>query len=73
MERESLCGSAYKRLALLEENAGRPRQELKAITNMLERYARAEEIGRRDRLEHLLSGDEPDGRRTGVVTPARGR
>jgi len=50
MERESLCGSAYKRLALLEAAAKRSRQELDAIKSMREHYARAEDIGKRERL-----------------------
>ena len=51
MERESLCGSAYKRLALLEGAAKRSREEGKAITSMLESYARAEALGRKDHLD----------------------
>jgi tetratricopeptide (TPR) repeat protein len=51
MERESLCGSAYKRLALLEAAAKRPRQEAQAIRNMLEHYGRAEALGRKNRLD----------------------
>jgi len=51
MERESLCGSAYKRLALLEAAAKRPREEGKAIVKMLECYTRAEVLGRRDHLD----------------------
>ena len=51
MERESLCGSAYKRLALLEGAAKRSREEGKAIASMLESYARAEALGRRDHLD----------------------
>jgi hypothetical protein len=50
MERESLCGSAYKRLALLEAGANRARQELDAIKNMRAHYARAEDLGKRERL-----------------------
>jgi hypothetical protein len=50
LERESLCGSAYKRLALLEGSAQRPRHELDAIRNMQAHYARAEDLGRREHL-----------------------
>ena len=51
MERESLCGSAYKRLALLEARGETAAQEGKAIASMLESYARAEALGRRDHLD----------------------
>ena len=50
MERESLCGSAYKRLALLEAGAKRARQESEAIKNMQAHYKRAEEVGNREHL-----------------------
>ncbi|HEX2079596.1 MAG TPA: CHAT domain-containing protein [Longimicrobium sp.] len=51
-ERESLCGSAWKRLALVEAIAERPQAEEQAIARMKERYARAEELARG-------SGDAP--------------
>lgn len=43
-ERESLCGSAWKRLALLESLAERSEEELLAIESMKNRYARAESL-----------------------------
>jgi hypothetical protein len=46
MEREALCGSAYKRLALIEAAAGRSREERRAISRMQAHYARAETLGR---------------------------
>jgi hypothetical protein len=46
VERESLCGSAWKRLALVEAIAERPQAEEQAITRMGERYAKAEELAR---------------------------
>ena len=42
IERESLLGSAWKRLALVEAIAGRPRDELAAIASMQASYAKAE-------------------------------
>jgi len=47
-------GSAYKRLALLEAAAKRPREEGKAIVEMLECYTRAEVLGRRDHLDSSI-------------------
>ena len=46
IEREDLCGSAWKRLALLEAIAGRSDKELAAINNMKASYARAEALAR---------------------------
>ena len=46
MERESLCGSAYKRLAMIEGAAGKSAAEARAIAAMKEHYARAEALGR---------------------------
>jgi len=46
IEREDLCGSAWKRLALLEAIAGRSDKELAAINNMKASYARAETLAR---------------------------
>jgi tetratricopeptide (TPR) repeat protein len=46
MERESLYGSAYKRLALIEAAAGRPAAEARAIAGMKLHYRNAESIGR---------------------------
>ena len=51
MERRSLCGSACKRLALLEEKAGRPRAAAEAIARMEKHYAAAEALGRRQGLD----------------------
>ncbi len=50
IERESLCGSAWKRLAMLEAIAGNPTAEREAIGRMLRRYASAESIARQ--LKH---------------------
>lgn len=46
IERESLCGSAWKRMALLEALAKRPGDEAKAIVNMKLRYGNAETLAR---------------------------
>jgi pimeloyl-ACP methyl ester carboxylesterase len=46
MERESLCGSAYRRLAMIEGAAGKSGAEARAIAAMKEHYARAEALGR---------------------------
>jgi hypothetical protein len=46
MERESLYGSAYKRLALVAAAAGRPADERQAIEAMKIHYQRAVAIGR---------------------------
>jgi len=46
IERESLCGSAWKRMALLEALAQKPDAEAKAIVNMKLRYANAEKLAR---------------------------
>jgi tetratricopeptide (TPR) repeat protein len=56
-ERESLYGSAYKRLALIEAAAGsgRDAQEIEAISKMKAHYAAAEKIAR------LREADEPPG------------
>jgi tetratricopeptide (TPR) repeat protein len=43
-ERESLYGSAYKRLALIEAAAGRPEAEAEAIAEMKKHYEAAERI-----------------------------
>ncbi|HUP39554.1 MAG TPA: CHAT domain-containing protein [Vicinamibacterales bacterium] len=48
VERESLYGSAYKRLALIEAAAGRHAAELNAIANMKDHYEAAERIARAD-------------------------
>jgi hypothetical protein len=46
MERKSLLGSAYKRLALVEAAAGRESEEMDAIERMKDYYAEAEQLGR---------------------------
>ncbi len=46
MERHSLCGSAYKRLAMVERVAGRPTDTDAALRKMLRCYAAAERLGR---------------------------
>lgn len=45
-ERESLCGAAFKRLALVERAAGRPDEEAQAVAAMRAHYAEAERIAR---------------------------
>jgi len=45
MERESLTGSAYKRLALIERAAGSAQRENAAIARMLGHYEAAERLG----------------------------
>jgi len=52
-ERANLCGSAMKRLALVEAAAGRPRQELQAIEEMKRYYKRGEELCKQDGLCNL--------------------
>jgi tetratricopeptide (TPR) repeat protein/triacylglycerol esterase/lipase EstA (alpha/beta hydrolase family) len=54
IERESLYGSAYKRVALIEAAAGNPKQEAEAIAQMKAHYAEAERLAR-ERLE-----EDPD-------------
>jgi CHAT domain-containing protein len=44
IETESLLGSAYKRLALLESMAGKAKPEANAIAKMAEHYGRAEAL-----------------------------
>ena len=46
IERESLCGSAWKRMAMLEAMAKRTDAEAKAIANMKLRYGNAEQLAR---------------------------
>jgi len=46
IERANLCGSAWKRLALVEAIAKRPKDERIAIENMKASYARAESLAR---------------------------
>jgi tetratricopeptide (TPR) repeat protein len=54
MERESLLGSAYKRLAMIEAAAGRPREEARALASMKAHYERAEALGRSGRSSELF-------------------
>ncbi len=53
IERESLCGSAWKRMAMLEAVANRPDAETKAIAKMKLRYGNAEKLARASN-DHLL-------------------
>ena len=46
LERHSLCGSAYKRLAMVERVAGRSANADAALRDMLRCYAAAERLGR---------------------------
>ena len=46
IERESLCGSAWKRMAMLEALAGEGEREREAIEHMRDRYRRAEGLAR---------------------------
>jgi len=46
LERLSLCGSAYKRLAMLESSAGKDADANKAIKHMAEKYREAEKLAR---------------------------
>jgi hypothetical protein len=54
MERESIYGSAYKRLALIEDTAGRLRDERKAIEAMKLHYERAAVIARKEGLSNAF-------------------
>ncbi|HEY2815736.1 MAG TPA: CHAT domain-containing protein [Casimicrobiaceae bacterium] len=54
IERESLCGSAWKRLAMIEAAASNPRDEAAAIENMKRSYQRAEKIARDTRDDGLF-------------------
>lgn len=53
LERASLCGSAYKRLALIEEAAGNRRAAAQATTRMRDLYALAERLGREQGLSDV--------------------
>ena len=52
LERESLYGSAYKRLAYIEAIAGNDAAETAAITSMMEHYTAAERIARKKQEEN---------------------
>ena len=54
IERESLLGSAHKRLAMLEERAGRAKAQVSAIAAMAEHYGRAEALARKTRHPDLF-------------------
>jgi hypothetical protein len=47
MERESLYGSAYKRLAMIEAVAGQTEDDVRAVREMKKHYQQAEMLGRR--------------------------
>jgi tetratricopeptide (TPR) repeat protein len=49
IEREGLCGSAWKRIAMIEALAKRPGAEIEAIANMKLRYGNAEKLARASR------------------------
>jgi hypothetical protein len=46
IERQSLCGSAWKRMALVERIAGQPEREAIAVQRMYECYRNAEDLAR---------------------------
>jgi hypothetical protein len=52
MERESLCGSAYKRLAMIQ--AARGVSDRTALSGMKRHYAEAEKLGQRARLPDVF-------------------
>ena len=54
IERESLCGSAWKRLAMLEAAARRPKDEAKAVQKMKIHYGRAEALARAENDPQLF-------------------
>jgi hypothetical protein len=54
MERESLRGSAYKRMALIAAAAGRAAEERRAIDAMKRHYGRAAAIGRETQSPNLF-------------------
>jgi tetratricopeptide (TPR) repeat protein len=74
MERYSLLGSTYKRLALLYRMGGNAGEETKAVEEMRAHYSRAEKLGRRKHVPNLFypqmsllavnfaTGGEPDRR-----------
>jgi tetratricopeptide (TPR) repeat protein len=53
-ERANLCGSAMKRLALIEAAAGRSSDEVQAIKAMKDYYRRAQELCLQDKLPDLF-------------------
>ena len=48
LERESLLGSAYKRLALIEASAGQVNAQMQAIDHMAEHYRHAQNLAAQD-------------------------
>jgi hypothetical protein len=54
VERESIYGSLWKRLALIEAVAGRPGEEQKAIASMKLHYRSAAEIGHKDQAPDVF-------------------
>ena len=52
-ERESLLGSAWKRLVLLEARAGKDGASLKALEKMVQHYANAEALARAAQADNL--------------------
>src|SRR6185436_410095 len=71
MERESLRGSAFKRMALIAAAAGRAAEERAAIAAMMRHYQRAAVIGRETQSPNLFyrRGDEPQPRRQNRLGP----
>ena len=57
MERESLFGSAYKRLAMIEAVAGQMEDDVRAVREMKKHYEQAEILGRKEQpLEFFYPG-----------------
>jgi hypothetical protein len=54
MERESLLGSAWKRLVLLEARSGKDAASLKALEKMAAHYAHAETLAREMQADNLF-------------------
>jgi tetratricopeptide (TPR) repeat protein len=54
MERESLCGSAYKRLLMIADDSG-GRGASQALERMRAHYAKAEELGRQQQLPDVFA------------------
>lgn len=54
VERESLLGSAWKRLVLLEARAGKDAASLKALGQMVVHYANAEALARQAHADNLF-------------------
>ncbi len=54
MERHSLCGSAHKRMGMLETKAGRPAQATTSLLAAAEAYRRAEALAAATQVPELL-------------------